>query len=211
MSSHESSEPSTVAQDFWPSYDTEIIFDDYGDLRLIVGGDRTYTVCSRALARASTVFAGMLYGGFAESKPLEGQWVVHIPDETPLGFPILLHIIHGNIHKLHNKIYEHLQEKDLMLASSLLCEVAITADKYDIVHIFWPWADFWLSGCRTLYTLRKDYGSEGWLGSLIWAAWVFGDETLLLRQLEQVVYTSYINDKQKQRSRRARRHTPERR
>lgn len=167
-----------------------MIFDERGDLQLVVDGGRKFLVCSRALARASTVFASMLYGGFAESKPLEGDWVVTLPDETLHGFPIILEIMHGNLHEVRHDIFEHLGAENLIRATELLCEVAITANKYDLVHIFWPWAESWLGKCRQFYD--NWYGLEGWRGELIWVAWVFGDEKLLLRELDQVVGCTFV-------------------
>lgn len=59
-------------------------FDRDGDLRLEVGPDNIEcVVCPRALSRASPVFKNMLYGGFKESKPSKGEWVVKCNDQLP--------------------------------------------------------------------------------------------------------------------------------
>ncbi|OIW30032.1 hypothetical protein CONLIGDRAFT_632143 [Coniochaeta ligniaria NRRL 30616] len=51
-----------------------IIFEEDGDLRLEVGPERMpMIVCPKALARASPVFKRILFGGFAESKPADGE------------------------------------------------------------------------------------------------------------------------------------------
>lgn len=169
----------------------EIIFDKRGDLRLVVNGSWSFVVCSRALARASTVFDRMLHGGFAESKPSEGDWVANLPEESLHGLCILLEIIHGNVHTLSREIGEHLESEKQ--AAYLLCEVAITADKYELVHIFKPWVGPWLGYCRA----QGSYLHEGecntrWLGELIWCAWVFGDEEMLLRGLDGVLLSMHM-------------------
>jgi hypothetical protein len=91
----------------------------------------------------------------------------------------------------YTNIYGRKIEKD---ASELLSEVAITADKYDLVHIFWPWAESWLGECRGFWSKRSK--SAGWRGELIWAAWVFGDEKLLLRELEQVILWTFVREEE---------------
>ncbi|KAM7185916.1 hypothetical protein V8F33_012105 [Rhypophila sp. PSN 637] len=49
---------------------SKTIFDDLGDLTLIVGPEEVKApVCSRALARHSPFFKCLLYGPFRESRP----------------------------------------------------------------------------------------------------------------------------------------------
>ncbi len=71
----------------------------------------------------------------------------------------------------------------------MLGEIAITADKYDLIHIFWPWAESWLGVCRKLH--RRDAGE--WSGELMWAAWAFGDEKLLLREVDMAVRSTFVD------------------
>jgi hypothetical protein len=75
-------------QDCTPSVGTSfgpptIYLDSDGDLRLRVTAvtaedDHTqdFVVCSRALMRLSPVFKALLAGGFQESRPTEGEWIV---------------------------------------------------------------------------------------------------------------------------------------
>ncbi|KAK8054146.1 hypothetical protein PG996_013447 [Apiospora saccharicola] len=50
----------------------------------------TFQVSSRTLTRASSVWKKMLFGGFAESKPKEGDWIVSLPDDSPEAMSTLL-------------------------------------------------------------------------------------------------------------------------
>lgn len=185
-SSDESPRP-RVLYDAW-DLPTEIIFDKRGDLRLVFNDQRTYIVCSRALARASAVFDSMLYGGYAESKPSEGDWVVHLPEETRHGLPMLLDIVHGNVHQVRKDVLKHIRDPNdgdsHLDVGDFLCEVAITADKYGLLHTLSPWADSWLGQLRPRYPWR---GAGGWYGEIIRAAWVFGDKKLLLLELDEVL------------------------
>lgn len=71
-------------------------FDPNGDLRLVIGEQKAESVvCSRSLARASPIFNKMLYGAFSESKPVEGDWHVELPEDDPYALCFLLNIIHG--------------------------------------------------------------------------------------------------------------------
>ncbi|KAB5563000.1 hypothetical protein GE09DRAFT_766920 [Coniochaeta sp. 2T2.1] len=162
----------------------DITFDQRGDLQLIVNDYHTFTVCSRALARASPVFDRMLYGGFSETKPLEGEWIVNLSETAVYRLVILLDIAHGNVHNIRKDIDKHLAWFRLADACGLLCEVAMAADYYDMVKVFWPWADSWLARCK-----KRDGGCNV---PLIWAAWVLGDETTLLRRLDDAVLSLYL-------------------
>lgn len=188
----------------------KVIFDEDGDLHLIVGLDKiTFIVCSRALARASRIFKRMLFGGFAESKPTgDVEWVVGLPQDDINGLHILMDIIHGNIEKVPTILYDdshttlHVDGgQDEILeceVQEILRGVAVVADKYDLVHLLHPWADSWLDqGCRSLCT-RKSPGvlkSEQWCGNVIWCAWVFGDEKLLQLELDQVARAACLKQR----------------
>ncbi|KAK7991505.1 nuclear pore protein-like protein [Apiospora saccharicola] len=52
-----------------------------------------FWVSSRTLARASSVWKMMLFGGFAESKPKEGDWIVSLPDDSSEAMSTLLGIV----------------------------------------------------------------------------------------------------------------------
>ncbi|EQB44325.1 hypothetical protein CGLO_16939 [Colletotrichum gloeosporioides Cg-14] len=117
-------------------------FDNKGDLHLVVGGDiragdpSTFLVCSKALARASPVFDKMLFGPFAESRSsIESSkqhsvWIVHLPEDEPAHFEVVLNILHCNFKEV---------PKDLPFP--LLSGMVAVADKYDCIEIFRPWID----------------------------------------------------------------------
>ncbi|KAB5562997.1 hypothetical protein GE09DRAFT_1274820 [Coniochaeta sp. 2T2.1] len=167
-----------------------VVFDDNGDLRLEVGPEKNpMIVCSRAMARASPVFKRMLFGGFKESKPTHGDWVVPLPDEGPDGFAIILSIIHGNISDV---------PKDMMfnrtrrVASRILYEVAVAADKYGLVPLLSPWANRWLGDtCKWYHRYRGRDTRSGWDTWTITTAWAFGDDDLLEKEMDQLVLSMH--------------------
>jgi hypothetical protein len=99
-------------QDCTPSMSTSsnppmIHLDSNGDLRLRVTTKDSHTqdfvVCSRALMRLSPVFKALLSGGFEESRPTEGEWIIPLPDDDPGALLTLLNIIHGRFGKVPDK------------------------------------------------------------------------------------------------------------
>ncbi|KAJ3951382.1 hypothetical protein N0V92_012211 [Colletotrichum tropicale] len=118
-------------------------FDSKGDLHLVVGGDvrdgdpSTFLVCSRTLARASSVFDKMLFGPFAESRPptesseQESAWVVHLPDDDPNPMEAVLNILHFNYKEISRDF-----------TPPILSGMVIVADKYDCIGIFKLWGEY---------------------------------------------------------------------
>ncbi|KAK1956014.1 hypothetical protein LY78DRAFT_728239 [Colletotrichum sublineola] len=121
------------------------VLDSRGDLYLQVGGDvekkpKTYLVCSKALARASTVFEKMLYGGFAESRPADAvhkHWTVELPDDRQEPTELLLHIAHGRFNRVPGQ-----------LELTQLYQFLVMVDKYDAAGAIRPWARGWLEGAQ---------------------------------------------------------------
>ncbi|KAK1994417.1 hypothetical protein LX36DRAFT_727445 [Colletotrichum falcatum] len=121
------------------------VLDPRGDLRLQVGGEvetkpKTYLVCSKALARVSTVFDKMLYGGFAESRPTGAEhkpWTVELPDDRQEPTELLLHIAHGR--------FDSVPEQ---LELTRLYQFLVVVNKYDAVGAARPWARGWLGGVQ---------------------------------------------------------------
>jgi hypothetical protein len=129
-------------------------FDPDGDLNLHVGPDAmTYVVCSRSLSRASQVFKKMLYGGFAESKPAQGDWNVQLPDDDPAGLRILFSIIHGTFDRVPK-----------MVEKSLLYQITVLTDKYDLVSVLQPWSARWIQP-------SIDAGAAASTPQRVWIAW----------------------------------------
>ncbi|KAI8236744.1 hypothetical protein K4K55_003738 [Colletotrichum sp. SAR 10_96] len=122
-----------------------VSFDPNGDLYLHVGAGveektKTYFVCSKALARASTVFRKMLYGGFAESghSDVDHGWTVDLPEDRQQPMEMMLNIAHGAFEKVPEKI--ELTE---------LYTFLVVTEKYDATNITRPWAKGWIEGVKT--------------------------------------------------------------
>ncbi|GJC87636.1 hypothetical protein ColLi_10474 [Colletotrichum liriopes] len=121
------------------------VFDPNGDLYFQVGEEveaktKTYFVCSKALARASTVFGKMLYGGFAESRPANTHesWTVELPEDRQEPMELLLHIVHGR--------FDMVPEQ---LELTRLYQLLVVAEKYDATRITRPWARGWMEAVKT--------------------------------------------------------------
>lgn len=122
-----------------------ISFDPNGDLYLHVGAGveektKTYFVCSKALARASTVFRKMLYGGFAESGHSDADhgWTVDLPEDRQQPMEMMLNIVHG--------AFENVPEK---IELTELYTFLVVTEKYDATNITRPWAKGWMEGVKT--------------------------------------------------------------
>ncbi|KAK8112947.1 Nuclear pore protein-like protein [Apiospora sp. TS-2023a] len=123
----------------------------------------TFQVCSRTLARSSPVWKKMLFGGFAESKPKEGDWIVSLPDDSPEAMSTLLGIIHAK--------FEGVPLLNHLITSHDLFNLTVLTDKYDLTHILRPWARTWLD-------CVWDTGSTTFKNhlELLWIAWELGDQ-----------------------------------
>lgn len=109
--------------------------DPRGDLTLHVSESDTvheFVVCSRTVARSSSVFCPMLYGGFAESKSTENKWIVNLPDDLPFPLFVILYIIHGYVDDLPK-----------VLQQDELYEVLVVSEKYDMTKVLRPYASAW--------------------------------------------------------------------
>jgi hypothetical protein len=159
-----------------------VIFEEFADLRLEVGEHSTcYMVCSKAMARSSPAFRGMLYGGFIESKRTAGDWVVRLPDEDPEAFAIILNIVHGRSDKVPMNLKDH--KSDAGCPATLLYHLATIADKYCLLQLLRPWVNPWLNPWRT----DGEWAGDGWAGEIVTAAWIFGDTSILTDQLDKLV------------------------
>ena len=165
-----------------------------GDLILEFGPHRVpYKACSQTLARASSVFKSMLYGGYAESRPKTGDWVIVLPEDSIVGFHILLDIANGNMKKnprehmdIPDKI-NYPQDQPPHTATEILYHVAMTAEKYDMVHLLQPWINEWCDEVRLYTHPRAD-----WLGERLWIAWILGHEGILKDELQAIALSAYL-------------------
>lgn len=169
-----------------------IVLDDLGDLRLEVGEHKkAFIVCSRAMARSSPVFRSMLYGGYAESKPTEGQWVVHLPEDNDMAFAVILNIIHLRMTQVPMLLPGTDRAPLSEDSDILLHHLAVLADKYLLLSLLQPWANAWLKPWRYV---NKRLELE-WSGVVASAAWTFGDERLLQCELDKVALTTRFRGK----------------
>lgn len=117
-----------------------VTIDEDGDLTLVVGEDlkcptKEFLVCSSTMRRASPVWKTMLFGGFQESKPAEGQWVVALPADNPDVLGKLLHLVHATVNA---------DENPHSFSLTTLYELLTLMDKYDTLRFARPWKDPWL-------------------------------------------------------------------
>ncbi|KAH8161020.1 hypothetical protein CIB48_g7224 [Xylaria polymorpha] len=142
--------------------------DPKGDLCIEVGmfPTKSFTVCSRTLARTSPFWDKMLFGEFKESKKHcppddNSEWIVKLPDDNSTAMGFLLQIIHGQFDVVPN--YE-----DPMNIRDLY-EISVITDKYDMTHILQPWARGWLrSITQHLATLRRESLREKYCHERLW-------------------------------------------
>lgn len=143
-----------------------IYIDMDGDLRLrVADGDsdvQDYIVCSAAMRRASQVWKKMLFGGYKESRPVDCEWLVSLPEDKPEPLLVILNIIHGNFALIPAK--PSLAE---------LCGILEVTNKYDMSGVIRPWAATWME------SIKETYMHDGaCLPELIFIAWELGDAEL---------------------------------
>ncbi|KAH8908602.1 hypothetical protein BR93DRAFT_966659 [Coniochaeta sp. PMI_546] len=179
-----------------------LVFDPNSDLTFEVG-DKTHNVScqvdAKSVARASHVFRRMLFGGFAESKPSEGEWIVSLPEDDINVMAIIFNIIHGHVHKVPKILPKNMAElvgpsshcyHDDAVETDMLYLVTMTADKYDIIHLLRPWVKYWLERVRCKKRWSQKGWDDNWCAELLWAAWILGDHDLLHSQLNKVVLSA---------------------
>ncbi|OBR09167.1 Nuclear pore protein-like protein [Colletotrichum higginsianum IMI 349063] len=124
------------------------VLDPNGDLVLRVGDEveekpRAYLVCSKALARASPVFAKMLYGSFAERRPspvgahADPDWTVYLPEDRQQPLELLLDVAHGRFDRVPDR-----------LDVARLYQLLVVAEKYDATGMTRPWARGWMEAVK---------------------------------------------------------------
>ncbi|KAI0018027.1 hypothetical protein F4780DRAFT_781731 [Xylariomycetidae sp. FL0641] len=157
--------------------DRPLTFDPRGDLTLIVGkAKREYLVDARSLARASDVWAKMLFGPFAESKPkqADAKWTVSLPEDDDSAMLILLDIIHADFASVPEQ-----------LSLDELFDVTVLTDKYKLTSRLAPWASRWFR------CVQHKSGSDE---KLLWIVWELGEETVFRRIAKTFVMSSTINE-----------------
>ena len=102
----------------------------------------------------------MLQARFKEGLELssKGQAELILPDDNPDALLILLYFIHAQTKKVPLKV-----------GLSMLNDLAILVDKYELLDITEPLADFWMKNIR--HSIPKDLNMD--LLSWICISWVF--------------------------------------
>ncbi|KAF8847697.1 hypothetical protein BDZ45DRAFT_811387 [Acephala macrosclerotiorum] len=172
--------PSVSASSFPPT----IYLDDNGDLRLRVtaekeGHSQDFVVCSRALMRLSPVFKVLLSGGFEESRPTEGEWIVALPDDDREALLTLLNIIHGRFGMVPDK--PRLEE---------LYRILCVANKYDMTEAVRPWAGNWAKLAEEAQ--REKTGGNP--AMLTFVAWELGRQELYAKIVQKFVGECSIDE-----------------
>ncbi|KAI8157128.1 hypothetical protein KHU50_009643 [Colletotrichum sp. SAR 10_65] len=161
-------------------------FDSRGDLTLKVGGVsdeklRVYefVVCSRSLARWSSVFRAMLFTGFAESRPRDkAPWTVEMPEDSVSPVFLVLSIVHG-----------HFQHIPKSLQQDQLYQLLVVTEKYDMTQTLSPWASTWFQP----YAATKTSVTEG-KEVVMWISWELGHEETFRSYAKSLLLKSKIND-----------------
>ncbi|KAF4815622.1 hypothetical protein CGCSCA5_v006969 [Colletotrichum siamense] len=165
---------------------TAFYFDSRGDLTLKVGDIsdeklRVYefVVCSRSLARWSSVFRAMLFSGFAESRPKDNApWTIEMPEDSISPVFLLLSIVHG-----------HFQHIPKSLPQDHLYQLLVVTEKYDMTQTLSPWASTWFQPYAATNTSSTD-GEE----IVMWISWELGHEQTFCNWAKNLLLKSKIND-----------------
>jgi hypothetical protein len=169
-----------------------VTLDEFGDLRLVIGSSAysefiaSATVCSRTVARTSSVFKLMLYGGFSESKPTTGEWVVTLPEDSPAPFIFILKIMHGRDCDVPKDL-RHVDEFKENPGAAVY-RLAVLADKYDLWNLLRPWAKLWFKP----WSKGGDICESSWSGEVLSAAWLFGNKRLFQNQLDSAFWHAHL-------------------
>jgi hypothetical protein len=150
--------------------------DPRGDLYLIVGLERkVFRVCSRTLARASPVFARMLYGEprFKEYRPNSGPWIVPVPDDDVKAMRDVLMVLH-----LQSVVYK----RSLSQAHAVL----VVTNKYDCTASVYVHIQHWLPTLSFKASFTTDIGLREKLG----IAWETGNCVGFKVALQRILETS---------------------
>lgn len=169
-----------------------VTLDEFGDLRLVIGSSAysefiaSATVCSRTVARTSSVFKLMLYGGFSESKPTTGEWVVTLPEDSPAPFIFILKIMHGRDCDVPKDL-RHVDEFKENPGAAVY-RLAVLADKYDLLNLLCPWAKLWFKP----WSKEGDICKNSWSGEVLSAEWLFGIKRLFQNQLDRAFWHAHL-------------------
>ncbi|KAI0969669.1 hypothetical protein F4678DRAFT_480846 [Xylaria arbuscula] len=163
--------------------------DPKGDLRLNVGTfeAKSFTVCSKALARASPFWDKLLYGVFREGKRRSTQddnseWTIDLPEDDPEAMEVLLNIIHGRFDAVP-KYHKNSAIPDIY-------EISVITDKYHMTHMIRPWARKWARSA--LYSIKFNPKEWQWTNvhKRLWISWELGDRAAFEKNAKRLLWES---------------------
>ncbi|KAK4224311.1 hypothetical protein QBC38DRAFT_485686 [Podospora fimiseda] len=164
---------------------SEVILDTDGDLFLRIGSDLspdspvTFRVDPFTLRRTSGVFKSMLFGPWAESKPLDNSpWIVDLPEDEPTAFEALLGIMH-NRYKL----------VPVNMTMDLLFDILVICDKYNMTYVITPWANSWMRDVEAQCKVGETKSPK-----MAYIAWELGNEVLFAGEVRKFIFESYTMD-----------------
>lgn len=161
-----------------------VSLDHRGDLLLRVGEDgprRDFIVCSRTVARVSSVWNRMLFGYWAKSKPhLSGTtWMVELPDDDVAAMHLILKITHNKPDEVPD-----------LLSLDELFDITVLSDKYDLTRQLKPWASQWIKPFKCCsYAAAKAVDNE----KLLWISWELGDNILFHNTTRELLLYSKLS------------------
>ncbi|KAI0446498.1 hypothetical protein F4803DRAFT_17566 [Xylaria telfairii] len=178
--------------------------DTHGDMILLVGKQKCAetscknekqnkqpnTICfqvnSAVVAGASPAFGLALYSPSAETTKEDSvKWTVKLPDDDPQAMRIIIHILYG---------YYPSTPSDEHMDLEKLLQLAILANKYDLVHLFPKWSAQWVQDMEH-YWAGKEFVRKSTedLESLLWIFWVLGHEPLYTYMVLQIAFYSELD------------------
>ncbi|KXJ89945.1 hypothetical protein Micbo1qcDRAFT_177122 [Microdochium bolleyi] len=156
-----------------------IVYDARGDLWLRTHGhdalgcsdEGLFLVCSRTLARTSTVFETMLWGGgqaksrAAAAAATHDPWLAELPEDPTSGMKALLGLMHSS--------HGDLGSASITRADFVprVYDLVMLADKYDCLGMLRPWAGAWAQWIPH----SIPHGGEENLLRMAWVCYGLGD------------------------------------
>ncbi|KAK5630476.1 hypothetical protein RRF57_006191 [Xylaria bambusicola] len=201
MASRRSSKSSTCSHPRLPP--RVEVFDPDGDMLLLVGkqvcterscnsaqNKASNAICfhvnSTIIAGASPAFGFVLYSPSAVNASGNSvEWTVRLPEDDPQAMHTIINILYGHFPVTLADEHMHIEQ---------LLNLAILADKYDLVHHFTEWSAQWVQDMEPYWVGRKFVGkSTEDLESLLWIFWVLGHEPLYTYMILQIAFHSELD------------------
>ncbi|KAI1310162.1 hypothetical protein F5Y03DRAFT_403751 [Xylaria venustula] len=163
--------------------------DPKGDLRLNVGtvDAKSFTVCSKSLARASPFWDKLLYGVFKEGKDQNSQdgnleWTIDLPDDDPKAMEVLLNIAHGRFDAVPK------YKKNVAIAD--VYDISVITDKYHMTYMIRPWAKDWARSALYSTKFRPKLWQWTNVHRRLWISWELGDRAAFEKNAKRLLWES---------------------